>query len=143
MPTFKIIPHLWFNKEAEEAARFYASILPDSRVDSVTVVPAETPSGPEGSVKFVEFTLIGQPFQAISAGPLDPFNHAISFIIECEDQKEIDRYWEALGAGGAYEECGWLRDRYGVAWQIVPRALNDMMKAKDHPAAKRATEAML
>src|SRR5262249_33073267 len=119
----KIVPHLWFVDQAVEAAKFYVSLFPDSHVDSVTAIPAETPSGPAGSVSVVEFTLAGQQFQAISAGPLDPFNHAISFIVNCGDQAEIDRLWEALSAGGTIEECGWLRDRYGVSWQIVPTAL--------------------
>lgn len=143
MPNFKIVPHLWYTREAEEAARFYASIFPDSRVDSVTDVPAETPSGPAGSVKVVEFTLMGQPFQAISAGPLDPFNHAISFVVECDDQAELDRYWDALANGGTIEECGWVRDRYGLCWQVVPRVLGERMKDPDRAAAKRVTEAML
>jgi predicted 3-demethylubiquinone-9 3-methyltransferase (glyoxalase superfamily) len=143
MPNTRIVPHLWYTREAEEAAAFYASIFPDSRVDSVTVVPADTPSGPEGAVKLVEFTLMGQPFQAISAGPLDEFNHAISFVVECEDQAELDRYWDALGDGGKVEECGWVRDRYGVAWQVVPRVLGERMKDRDRAAARRVTEAML
>lgn len=143
MPKFKIVPHLWYAHEAEEAARFYASIFPDSRVDTVTDLPAESPAGPAGSVKVVEFTLAGQPFMALEAGPLDAFNHAISFVVECADQAEVDRYWEALGRGGAIEECGWLRDRYGLCWQIVPAALGEMMKAPDRAAARRAAEAML
>lgn len=143
MPTAKIYPHLWYTREAEEAARFYASIFPDSRVDSVTPLPAESPSGPTGSVAIVEFTLLGQPFQAISAGPLDPFNHAISLVVECEDQAELDRYWDALATGGTIEECGWVRDRYGLAWQIVPRVLGERMKDPDRAAAKRVAEAML
>lgn len=143
MPNLKIVPHLWYTREAVEAARFYASIFPDSRVDAVTALPADSPSGPAGSVELVEFTLAGQPFMAISAGPLDPFNHAISFVVECDDQAELDRYWAALGAGGTVEACGWLRDRYGLCWQIVPRALGEMMKAPDREAARRAAEAML
>lgn len=143
MPSFKIVPHLWYTKEAEEAARFYASIFPDSRVDSVTALPADSPSGPAGSVKIVEFTLAGQPFTAFSAGPFEPFNHAVSFMVECEDQAEVDRYWEALGAGGAVEQCGWLRDRYGLSWQIAPVALGRMMKSPDRAAAARAAQAML
>jgi predicted 3-demethylubiquinone-9 3-methyltransferase (glyoxalase superfamily) len=142
-PSAKIVPHLWFPEKAAEAARFYASIFPNSRVDSVTPIPAETPSGPPGSVDVVEFTLAGQPFMAISAGPMDPFNHAISFVVHCADQAEIDRYWKALGDGGAYEECGWLRDRYGVSWQIVPTVLGEMMKDKDRSRAKRVVEAFL
>ena len=140
----KIMPHLWYAKEAEEAAKFYASIFPDSRVDRVTPLPADSPSGPAGSVKMVEFTLCGQQFLAISAGPLDPFNHAISFVVSCDDQAEVDRYWDGLlQGGGATEACGWLKDRYGVSWQIVPRALFTMMADPDRAKAKRATDAML
>jgi predicted 3-demethylubiquinone-9 3-methyltransferase (glyoxalase superfamily) len=143
MPNLKIVPHLWYAREAAEAAHFYAAIFPDSRVGAVTSLPADSPSGPAGSVEVVEFTLAGQPFMAISAGPLDAFNHAISFVVECDDQAELDRYWAALGAGGTIEACGWLRDRYGLSWQIVPRALGEMMKAPDRAAARRAAEAML
>lgn len=143
MSNLKIVPHLWYSREAAQAARFYASIFPDSRVDAVTALPADSPSGRAGSVEVVEFTLAGQPFMAISAGPMDPFNHAISFVVECDDQAELDRYWDALGAGGTVEACGWLRDRYGLCWQIVPRALGEMMKAADRDAARRAAEALL
>ena len=139
----KIIPHLWFPEKAEEAAEFYASIIPDSHVDSVTTMPADTPSGPEGSVQVVEFTLAGQPFLAINAGPLDPFNHAVSFVLKCKDQEEIDELWEALSDGGSTEPCGWLKDRYGLSWQIVPNLLDELMKDSDHDRAKRVTEAML
>jgi predicted 3-demethylubiquinone-9 3-methyltransferase (glyoxalase superfamily) len=139
----KITPHLWYAKEAEEAARFYASIFPGSSVDRVMAMPADSPSGPEGSVKVVEFTLFGQAFMAISAGPLDPFNHAISFIVNCDDQAELDRYWEALGKGGAVEQCGWLKDKYGVSWQVVPTVLGEMMAAPDRDQARRAVQAML
>jgi predicted 3-demethylubiquinone-9 3-methyltransferase (glyoxalase superfamily) len=139
----RIIPHLWYTDEAEEAAAFYASVLPNSKVDSVTPLPADTPSGPAGSVKVVEFTLMGQPFMAISAGPLDSFNHAISFIVECDHQAEIDRLWDALSKGGTVEQCGWLRDRYGLCWQIVPRLLGEMMKDSDRARARRVAEAML
>lgn len=140
----KITPHLWYAKEAEEAARFYASIFPDSRVDRVTALPADSPSGPAGSVKVVEFTLFGQPFMAISAGPLDPFNHAISFVVNCDDQAEVDRYWDVLlKGGGSPEQCGWLKDKYGVSWQIVPAVLGDMMIDPDREKARRVAEAML
>jgi len=142
-PSAKIVPHLWYAKEAVEAANFYVSLFPDSRVDRVTPIPADTPSGPAGSVQVVEFTLAGQPFMAISAGPLDPFNHAISFMVNCDDQAEIDRYWDALSAGGTIEQCGWLRDRYGLCWQIVPTVLGEMMKDPDPERARRAMEAML
>jgi predicted 3-demethylubiquinone-9 3-methyltransferase (glyoxalase superfamily) len=139
----KITPHLWYAKEAEEAARFYASIFPDSRVDRVTPLPVDSPSGPAGSVKVVEFTLCGQPFLAISAGPLDPFNHSISFVVSCDDQAEIDRYWNALSKGGSPEQCGWLKDKYGVSWQIVPADVDDMMASPDRAKARRAADAML
>ncbi|MEO6398289.1 MAG: VOC family protein [Tepidiformaceae bacterium] len=139
----KIIPHLWFPEKAEEAAEFYETIIPDSHVDSVTTLPADTPSGPEGSVQVVEFTLSGQPFLAINAGPLDPFNHAVSFVLKCKDQEEIDELWEALSAGGSTEPCGWLKDRYGLSWQIVPNLLDVLMKDGDHDRAKRVAEAML
>jgi len=123
----KIVTHLWFAKDAEEAARLYVSLLPGSRVDSVTPVPADTPSGPAGSVRVVQFTLAGQRFVAMEAGPLDPFNHAISLAVNCEDQAEIDRLWAGLSEGGTIEQCGWLRDRWGVSWQIVPAELGELM----------------
>ena len=144
MPIQKITPFLWYASEAEEAAHFYASIFPNSRVTRVTTLPSESPSGPPGSVKVVEFELFGQPFTAMSAGPLDQFNHAISLVVTCEDQAEIDRYWNGLLAGGGTTEaCGWLRDRYGVSWQITPAAMGEMMADPDRERAKRATDAML
>ena len=139
----KIVPNLWYSEKAEEAAAFYVSLLPNSRVDSVTALPAESPSGPAGSVKVVEFTLLGSPFMAITAGPLDPFNHAISLMIQCDDQTEIDRLWDELSKGGSIEQCGWLKDRYGVSWQIAPKILGEMMKDPDRAKAKRVAEAML
>lgn len=144
MPTMAtIIPHLWYANEAEEAARFYISIFPDSRIERVTDLPTESSSGPAGSVKVVEFTLCGQPFMAVTAGPLEPFNHAISFCVMCDDQAEIDAYWKALLDGGTAEECGWLRDRYGVSWQILPKVLGDMMADPDRTRAKRVADAIL
>lgn len=139
----KITPHLWFADKAVEAANFYVSLFPDSRVDSVTPIPADTPSGPAGSVQVIEFTLAGQRFMAINAGPLDPFNHAISFMVSCADQAEVDRLWEALSAGGTVEQCGWLKDRYGLSWQIVPTALGELMKDADRSRSRRVMEAML
>lgn len=139
----KIFPHLWYAKEAEEAAAFYASIFPDSRVDRVTPLLSESPSGPPGSVKVVDFTLFGQRFQAMSAGPMDPFNHAISMVVLCEDQAELDRYWNALLQGGQAEACGWLRDRYGVSWQLVPAVMEEMMTDPNPARAKRVSDAML
>lgn len=143
-PPAKIVPCLWYTDRAEEAARFYVSLFPDSRIDRVTTVPAETPAGPPGSVVIVAFTLFGdQAFTAMAAGPLDPFNHAVSFQVLCDDQAEVDRYWQALCPDGMPEQCGWVRDRYGLAWQIVPRVLNDMTASPDRAAARRAIEAML
>lgn len=139
----KITPFLWYAKEAEEAATFYVSVFPDSRITRVVTMPSESPSGPPGSVKVVEFVLFGQSFAAMSAGPLDPFNHAISLVVDCADQAEVDRYWNALLQGGTPEQCGWLKDRYGVSWQIVPSVLGRLMGDADRAKAKRATDAML
>lgn len=144
MSMQKITPFLWYAKEAEEAATFYTALFPDSRIKSVTRMPSESPSGPPGSVTIVEFLLFGQAFTAMSAGPLDPFNHAVSFVVSCEDQAELDRYWDGLlQGGGTPEQCGWLRDRFGVCWQIVPRQLMELMNDSDRARAKRATDAML
>ena len=139
----KIVPFLWYAKEAEEAASFYTSIFPDSRVTRVTSLPSESPSGPPGSVKIVEFTLFGQSFTAMTAGQLDPFNHAVSFVVNCENQAEVDRYWNALLQGGKSEACGWLKDKFGVSWQIVPTVLGEMIASTDRTKAKRAADAML
>jgi predicted 3-demethylubiquinone-9 3-methyltransferase (glyoxalase superfamily) len=142
--TNKIFTFLWYAKEAEEAAKFYASIFPDSRVDRVTALMSETPSGPPGSVKVVDFTLLGQRFQAISAGPHHEFNDAISLVVPCADQAELDRYWNALLAGGGKPQaCGWLIDRYGLRWQIVPAMFEDWMSDQDPARSKRVTDAML
>jgi predicted 3-demethylubiquinone-9 3-methyltransferase (glyoxalase superfamily) len=140
----KIFPHLWYATEAEEAARFYASIFPDSRVDGVTPLLSESPSGPPGSVKVVDFTLFGQRFQAMSAGPHHEFNDAISIVVLCEDQAELDRYWNALLAGGGKPQaCGWLIDRYGLRWQVVPAALDEMMADQDPVRSRKVTDALL
>lgn len=143
MTPSKIAPHLWFADKAVEAASFYVSLFPDSRVESVTPIPADTPSGPAGSVQVVEFTLAGRRFMAINAGPFEPFNHAISFLVSCDDQAEVDRLWDALSAGGTIEQCGWLKDRFGLSWQIVPAELGELMKDPDRARARRVMEAML
>lgn len=137
------MPCLWYTDRAEEAARFYAAIVPDSHVDRVFTLPCASPAGPPDSVTVVAFTLAGLPFIAIAAGPLDPFNHAVSLTLACDSQAEIDRLWDALGAGGTVEQCGWLRDRHGLVWQIVPRRLNAMLADPDRAAAARANAAML
>src|SRR5262252_2936504 len=140
----KIFPFLWYAKEAEEAAKFYASIFPDSRVDRVTALLSESPSGPPGSVKIVNFTLFGQPYQAMSAGPHHEFNDAISMVVLCDNQAELDRYWNALlEGGGKPQACGWLIDRFGLRWQIVPAALGRMMTEGKPAQSKRVTDALL
>ena len=118
-------------------------MFPNSKVDRVTTLPNESPSGPPGSVKIVEFTLFGQPFMAISAGPLDAFNHSISFIVNCDNQAELDRDWDALLEGGEAEQCGWLKDKYGLSWQIVPTVLGELMSDPDREKAARVGVAML
>jgi predicted 3-demethylubiquinone-9 3-methyltransferase (glyoxalase superfamily) len=144
MAKQKILPSLWYAKEAEEAARFYASIFPDSRVDRVWTLAADSPSGPPGSVKVVEFTLLGVSFTAMAAGPHHEFNDAVSFTVNCASQQEVDRYWDAiLKSGGKPQACGWIIDKYGLRWQIVPEALVEMMTDKDQVKAKRVAEEML
>ena len=143
-PSTKIFPFLWYAKEAEEAAKFYTSIFPDSRVERVTSMMSESPSGPPGSVKVVDFTLFGQPFQAMTAGPHHDFNDAISLVVQCEDQAELDRYWNALlQGGGKAQACGWLMDKYGLRWQIVPARLMEMMADRNPARSKRVSDAML
>ena len=140
----RIRPFLWYAKDAEKAARLYASIFPDSSVDNVTSMQSESPSGPPGSVQVVEFTLFGQPFQAMSAGPHHEFNDAISLAVSCESQEELDRYWNALiEGGGKAVACGWLIDRFGVRWQIIPAAMQEMMRDRDPARSKRVTDAMM
>jgi len=140
----KITPCLWFDGKAEQAAEFYVTLLPDSHVGKVWRTPADTPSGPEGTVLTVDFTLAGQQFQGLNGGPDFKFNEAISFVIDCEDQAEVDRLWAALTEnGGEASVCGWLKDRFGVSWQIVPRRLNELIQDEDKERARRAMEAML
>ena len=137
-------PCLWYDGNAEEAASFYVSLVPDSRIDRVWRTPADTPSGPTGTVLVVDFTLNGQRFQGLNGGPEFRFNEATSFVIECEDQAEVDRLWEALTVdGGEPGPCGWLKDRFGLSWQIVPRRLNELVDDPDPERARRAMEAML
>jgi predicted 3-demethylubiquinone-9 3-methyltransferase (glyoxalase superfamily) len=140
----KITPCLWFDGQAEEAAAFYTSIFPDSRIVGVHRSPGDTPSGPEGSVLTVDFELAGQTYIALNGGPDFTFNEAISLSIDCEDQAEVDRYWEALTAnGGEPSMCGWLKDRFGVSWQVVPRIMPELLNSSDRAGAARALEAML
>jgi predicted 3-demethylubiquinone-9 3-methyltransferase (glyoxalase superfamily) len=139
----KITPCLWFDGQAEEAANLYVSLVPGSSVDRVVRSPADTPSGPEGMVLLVEFTLAGQPFTALNGGPQFEFNESVSFVIDCEDQEEVDRLWEALSADEASEQCGWLKDRFGLSWQIIPSAMPRLLSDPDPAKARRVMNAML
>ena len=134
-----ITPHLWFDKEAKEAAEFYTSVFPKSKIKDTTTLQ-DTPSG---TVDIVTIELLGQEFMLLSAGPFFKFNEAISFIVYCDTQDEIDYYWEKLSAVPESEQCGWLKDKYGLSWQIVPTAMGDMMKDKDEKKLARVTQAFL
>jgi predicted 3-demethylubiquinone-9 3-methyltransferase (glyoxalase superfamily) len=140
----KITPCLWFDGDAEEAANFYVSLLPGSRVDGVMHSPADNPSTPAGAVLTVDFTLAGQHFMGLNGGPEFSFTEAVSFVIDCEDQAEVDRLWDSLiEGGGSPSQCGWLKDRYGLSWQITPRQLGELLGDPDADRARRAMEAML
>jgi predicted 3-demethylubiquinone-9 3-methyltransferase (glyoxalase superfamily) len=141
MPRLKyaITPHLWFDKEAKEAAEFYVSVFPNSKITNITTLH----NTPSGDCDVVSFKLSGQPFMAISAGPLFKFNEAISFIVYCDTQKEIDYYWKKLSAVPEAEQCGWCKDKYGVSWQIVLTAMNEMMSKGTPEQVARVTQAFL
>lgn len=140
----QITPCLWYDGNAEEAANFYVTLFPDSRVDDVVRSPADNPSMKEGGVLVVEFTLAGQPYIGLNGGPQFKFTEAVSFQVRTEDQAETDRLWAALTAdGGAESMCGWLKDRWGLSWQISPKQLLALMADKDRDRARRAMEAMM
>lgn len=142
--TVSFVPHLWYSEKAEEAAAFYASVIPNSSLDRINGLPADTPSGPAGSVRIVEFTLAGSPVMAISAGPHHPFNDAISLMLICDTQDEIDAIWNGLQQGGGTPvQCGWLKDRYGVSWQVAPRCLGEMMSDPYRARATSVARAMM
>lgn len=142
--SVSFVPHLWYSDKAEEAAAFYTSVIPNSLVNRVTHMPVETPSGPAGSVSIVEFTLAGNAVMAISAGPHHDFNDAISLMLVCDTQAEIDTIWNGLlQDGGTPVQCGWLKDRYGVSWQVAPRCLGEMMSDPDRERAANAARAMM
>jgi predicted 3-demethylubiquinone-9 3-methyltransferase (glyoxalase superfamily) len=128
--------------QAEDAADLYVSIFPDSRVDAISRYGAGGP-GPEGSVMVVDCTLSGRRFTALDGGPESKYNESVSFVVPCESQTEVDRYWDALVAGGEPSACGWLKDRFGLSWQVVPTELDRMMTDPDPEKARRVTEAML
>jgi predicted 3-demethylubiquinone-9 3-methyltransferase (glyoxalase superfamily) len=139
----KIQPCLWFNKNAEEAARFYAETFPDSRVDSVQRAPGDYPSGKAGDVLVVEATILGMPFILLNGGPEFTFDEAVSFQVSTADQAETDRYWNAIVENGGQESaCGWCKDRFGLSWQITPKRLMDLMK-EGGERSKRAFDAMM
>jgi predicted 3-demethylubiquinone-9 3-methyltransferase (glyoxalase superfamily) len=138
-----IIPCLWFDGNAEEAVRFYTSLLPDSRIDKVQRAPGNYPSGSAGAVLTVEFTLMGRPFLGLNGGPHFKFNPAVSFQIPVETQADIERLTNALSADLEAEQCGWVKDRYGLSWQIVPRRLSTLLGDADSERAKRAFESMM
>jgi 2-polyprenyl-6-hydroxyphenyl methylase/3-demethylubiquinone-9 3-methyltransferase len=140
----RITPCLWFDKNAEEAARFYAGTFPNSWITAVRRSPADYPNGKMGDVLTVEVTILGQPFVALNGGPEFHFSEAVSFQVQTDTQEETDRYWNALTAnGGEAGQCGWCKDRFGLCWQIVPRALTEAIRDPDRAAAKRAMEAMM
>jgi predicted 3-demethylubiquinone-9 3-methyltransferase (glyoxalase superfamily) len=139
-----LYPCLWFDGQAEEAANLYVSLLPDSHVERISRSAADTPAGPAGMILTVDFTLVGQHFQGLNGGPDFRFNESVSFVIEVDGQAETDRLWNALIAdGGEPSQCGWLKDRFGLSWQIVPRRLQELLEDDDPDRARRAMEALL
>lgn len=139
----KVTQHLWFEKDMAAALALYTALIPGSRIVRTTAVMGDNPSGPAGSVAIAEFTLGDQRYMAIQAGPLDAFNHSFSIMVEVDTQEELDRLWEALGEGGSVEQCGWLKDRWGLSWQIAPKRLGELMRDPDLAVVKRVTEQML
>lgn len=140
--TQKITTCLWFDNQAEEAADFYVSVFDGSQILNVARYPEGGP-GPAGQAMTVEFEIEGRKFLALNGGPAFTFNEAISFVIDCASQEEVDRYWSALTAGGAESQCGWLKDKFGVSWQVVPSVLAQIMGGPDPDGAHRAMRAML
>ena len=138
----KIVPNLWFDTEAEEAAAFYTSVFPNSRVVSVSRYPEDAPRE-AGMVMTVEFELEGQRFVGINGGPQFKFDEAVSFQITCEDQAELDRYWDRLTEGGSESQCGWLKDRFGLSWQVVPTGMEEVFSDPDPERARRSMQAMV
>jgi len=138
----KITPFLWFNDNAEEAVNFYTSVFKDSKLGSVTRYGDAGP-GPKGSVMIATFEINGQEFIALNGGPIFQFTEAVSFVVNCETQEEVDELWEKLSAGGEESQCGWLKDKYGLSWQIVPYVLIELINDKDPERSRRVTQAML
>jgi predicted 3-demethylubiquinone-9 3-methyltransferase (glyoxalase superfamily) len=142
----KITPFLWYDDKAEEAANFYVSVFKNSKVGSITRYEkegAKASGRPEGTAMTVNFQLEGQEFVALNAGPHFKFTEAISFVVNCETQEEVDYFWETLSAGGAESQCGWLKDKYGLSWQVVPTILVELFRDKDASKSQRVMKAML
>ena len=142
----KITPFLWFDNQAEEAVNFYTSIFENSKIGSAARYDEEGSKAagrPKGSVMTVAFQLAGQDFVALNGGPVFKFTEAVSFVVNCESQKEVDHFWEKLSAGGEEVQCGWLKDKFGLSWQVVPTVLSEMLQDKDAQKAKRVMAAML
>ena len=140
----KITPFLWFDSQAEDAAKLYVSVFPNSRINSVSRYPSEAPGGEPGKVMTVSFEIDGQAVTALNAGPMFKLSEAFSFVIDCDGQDEVDHYWNALTADGGQEsQCGWLKDRFGLSWQVTPRQLIEMTTSPDREAAGRAFHAMM
>ena len=139
----KVTQHLWFEKDMEAALRFYTGLIDGSSIGFDSAVMAESPAGPAGSVRIMGFTLGDQRYMAIQAGPLDPFNHSFSIMVEVDTQAELDRLWDALKEGGSVEQCGWLKDRWGLSWQIAPKRLGELMSDKDPAVVQRVTQQMM
>ena len=139
---YKITPNLWFDTQAEEAASFYVSVFKNSHIATVNRYPEGAP-GPAGTVMTVEFELDGQRFVGINGGPQFTFDEAVSFQINCEDQAEVDYFWERLTEGGEESQCGWLKDKYGLSWQVVPQGMDEVFADSDPERAQRAMQAML
>ncbi len=139
----KVTQHLWFEKDMAAALALYTSLIPGSEIVRTSAVMGDNPAGPAGSVSITEFTLGDQRYMAIEAGPLDAFNHSFSIMVEVDTQQELDRLWDALGEGGSVEQCGWLKDRWGLCWQIAPKRLGELMTDPDPAVARRVTEQML
>lgn len=139
----KVTQHLWFEKDMAAALALYTALIPGSRIVSNTAVMGDNPAGPAGRVAITEFTLGDQRYMAIEAGPLDAFNHSFSIMVEVDTQEELDRLWDALKEGGGVEQCGWLKDRWGLSWQIAPKRLGELMTDPDPAVVKRVTEQML
>jgi predicted 3-demethylubiquinone-9 3-methyltransferase (glyoxalase superfamily) len=138
----KINPFLWFNDNAEEAVNFYASVFPDAKIGKVLRYPKETP-GLGGKVLTIEFELFGQKFVALNGGPKFKFNESVSFVINCKSQEEVDHYWNRLTDGGEESQCSWLKDRYGLSWQVVPNRLIELLNDKDPAKSSRVMQAMM